>query len=70
MRSIERIDKFCNEIAEIWKEKVPDWRFGQIISNFDRYMRTKGVDIFFLEENQFMKYFKEFLNVDDENAKS
>lgn len=67
MRDPERIDKFCDEIAEIWKEKIPDWRFGQTMSNFTRYLRVRGIDIFFLEENEFMKYFKEFLGVNDKS---
>ena len=33
MRKVERIDKFCNELAKIWKENCPDWRFGQLMVN-------------------------------------
>ncbi len=28
MRDINRIEPFMNEVAGIWKEKFPDWRFG------------------------------------------
>ena len=34
MRDINRIEPFMNEVAGIWKEKFPDWRFGQLMSNF------------------------------------
>ncbi len=27
MRDPNRIDKFCNELAAIWKSNAPDWRF-------------------------------------------
>lgn len=30
MRDINRIDKFCNELAKYWKQ-VPDWRFRSTI---------------------------------------
>ena len=33
MRKVERIDTFCNELAKIWKENCPDWRFGQLMVN-------------------------------------
>ena len=48
MRNSERIDEFCKELAAQW-HKVPDWRFGQLISNafcaIDR-------DIFFIEDDE------------------
>lgn len=34
MRDINRIEPFMNEIASIWREKFPDWRFGQLMFNF------------------------------------
>lgn len=63
MRDPERIDKFCNEIADIWKNEIPDWRFGQIMSNFECWLKGKGIDIFFPEEKEMLKLFKEFLGV-------
>ena len=57
MRDINRIDKFCGELAEIWKTNCPDWRFGQLIINvlnsFDR-------DPWFFEEDEMIEKFKEF----------
>lgn len=35
MRDPKRIDEFCDLLKEIWK-RVPDWRFGQLISNLSR----------------------------------
>jgi hypothetical protein len=32
MRNKNRIPKFLKELEKYW-QKVPDWRFGQLISN-------------------------------------
>ena len=58
MRSKERIKPFLEKIEEYWNE-VPDWRFGQLISNFASWLGRR--DIFFIEEDEFLelmdKYF-------------
>lgn len=58
MRSKERIKPFLEKIEEYWNE-VPDWRFGQLISNFASWLGKR--DIFFVEEDEFLelmdKYF-------------
>lgn len=60
MRNPDRIEPFLAEVAKHW-HKVPDWRFGQFISNVLCYY---GRDPFFMEEDQFVslleEYFKEF----------
>lgn len=70
MRDPKRIDKFCNELAAIWKSNAPDWRFGQLMSNFQRWCAVKKIDIFFPEENEILKLFKEFLGVSDKTEES
>lgn len=57
MRDPQRIDKFINELGTLWKDKVPDWRFGQLMYNF---LSAKG-DPFYWEEDEFFKKFKEYL---------
>lgn len=57
MRDPQRIDKFMNELGELWKNKVPDWRFGQLMYNF---LCAKG-DPFYWEEDEFLKKFKKYL---------
>lgn len=52
MRDVERIQKFCDRLAALWKNEVPDWRFGQLISNF---LRDYHHDTFYLEEDEFME---------------
>lgn len=58
MRNANRIDSFCDELKEIWK-KVPDWRFFQLMNNFQRYI---GSDGFYLEEDKALQYLKEFIS--------
>lgn len=57
MRDPNRLDSFYEKLKQIHKEKVPDWRFGQLISNFESWY---GKDIFYLEENQLMSKLNEF----------
>lgn len=61
MRDINRIDKFCNELAEQWK-KVPDWRFGQLMCNILGGMQGEGRDPFFPEEDEMMEFIKEYFH--------
>ena len=59
MRDPKRIDKFCNQLADIWK-KVPDWRFGQLIYNFI----CETGEPFNREEEEFLAKLKEDLKGD------
>lgn len=56
MRDVDRIDSFVTELAKIWKDNVPDWRFGQLIYNF---LFEVG-DPFYWEEDYFLKKIKEY----------
>lgn len=62
MRDINRIDKFCAELAKYWKQ-VPDWRFGQLIINV---LGTCKRDPFFYEEEEMLKIFEDFFKKDGE----
>jgi hypothetical protein len=57
MRKIERIDIFCAELAKIWKENCPDWRFGQLMVNV---LNSMPKDPFFPEEDEMVVYLKQF----------
>ena len=63
MRDPERIDKFCNEIAKIWKEKCPDWRFGQLMVNV---LNSFEKDPFFYEEEETLNEFRKFFGINEE----
>ena len=65
MRDVNRIDKFCSELAEVWKQpECCDWRFGQFLSNVLGSMQASGRDIFFPEEDEMMKFIKDYFNKD------
>jgi len=66
MRDLDRIEPFLKEFGEIWKEEFPDWRYLQLMSNFCGWVVSeKGKDIFFIEEDECLKYFKEFAGIKD-----
>lgn len=60
MRTKDRIEPFMKELAKIWNEKCPDWRFGQLMINV---LNSFERDPFFIEEDEmierFRKYFKD-----------
>lgn len=61
MRNPDRLDPFYTEMCRLHKANFPDWRFGQLMSNFLGWaMGTKGIDIFFPEEERMLELFKEF----------
>lgn len=61
MRDKNRIDKFCNELAEIWKGyECSDWRFGQLMVNVLGKMQSEGLDPFFPEEDEMIEYFRNY----------
>lgn len=66
MRDPKRIYEFCNKLAAHWS-KVPDWRFGQLLSNVLGKEMPEGRDIFFPEEAEMMGYFDKFFKDWDTN---
>lgn len=54
MRDKNRIKPFMEEITKYW-EKVPDWRFGQLMQNV---FAESSTDLFFLEEDETLKLFR------------
>lgn len=65
MRDKNRIPKFCNELGEIWMENCPDWRFGQLVLNVLGEMSINR-DPFFPEEDEMIKFFKTYFEINDE----
>lgn len=65
MRDPNRLDDFYIQLKTIHKTKYPDWRFGQLMSNFFGWLYSeKKVDLFFPEEDKMIEYLKEFTGVD------
>lgn len=61
MRDPNRLYNFYNELTALHIKHFPDWRFGQLMSNFHSWLfSVKGTDPFFPEENKYIEYFKEF----------
>lgn len=56
MRPKERIKPFMEEITKLWEE-VPDWRFGQLISNV---LDVLTLDKFFLEDEETLQIFRNY----------
>ena len=65
MRDPNRLDNFYFQLREIHKTQFPDWRFGQLMSNFLRWVFSeKKIDPFFPEEDKMLEYFKEYAEGD------
>ena len=58
MRDPNRIDVFLKKLGEYWK-RVPDWRFGQLIKNLERF---DYADWFFYEEEDFLKLLEDYFD--------
>lgn len=62
MRKAERLDYMYDEMCRLHKKYLPDWRYGQLCSNFFGWlMSTQGRDIFFPEEDEMLKWFKMYV---------
>ena len=61
MRDPKRIKPFCDELQKKWMERIPDWRFGQFMSNFLGYVveQTRR-DIFFIEDYEMKELLEKF----------
>ena len=63
MRDVRRISVITDYIAHVWKIHFPDWRFCQLMSNFDDYIKNlRGVDMFHVEDDEFMMLLDVFVN--------
>lgn len=72
MRDATRIKPFMQMVAHMWQQHVPDWRFGQLMSNFFGFVIAEtGQDIFFIEDDTMeelvLKFFKGEGNTDEHN---
>ncbi len=60
MRGSHRIQKFCDELAYLWSI-VPDWRFGQLLSNvLGDWQGKTHKDIFFPEDDEVIQIFRDY----------
>ena len=62
MRDPNRIHEYCDSLAWIWSQ-VPDWRFGQLMSNMlGAYVAETHKDIFFPEDDELFEFFGKYIN--------
>lgn len=60
MRDPKRIDEFIKVLTELWKT-FPDWRFGQMMTNFFRFVDSEtNTDIFYIEDDKMLEFLKEY----------
>ena len=57
MRNPERIPKILKELENFW-EQNPDWRLGQVISNFS-YELMGNNDPFYMEDADLLELLKQ-----------
>ena len=64
MRNKERLDFFYEELKFIHKEFYQDLRFGQFITALTHWIPNNyDIDIFHLEEDEFIKYARAYAKV-------
>ena len=70
MRNPDRLDSFYDELKKIHKEKVPDWRVGQLFMNVLGQMASEGRDPFFPEEDEMIEYFRKYFGMEDSDEEN
>lgn len=65
MRDPKRINKFCDRLAACWST-VPDWRFGQLMSNVLGQYQAEHGDIFFPEDETMIAYIEKYFGMSDD----
>lgn len=62
MRNPDRIDGFCDRLKTMWHQ-VPDWRFGQLMSNlFGLFAAETRRDFFFTEDEELFAFFENYFH--------
>lgn len=63
MRDPNRIDEFCETLREAW-HKVPDWRFGQLVSNL-----PLDKDLYYVEDDDMEDTIRHYFALGDKAGK-
>ena len=64
MKDVDRIYRICHKLSSYW-EKVPEWRFGQLIENFKNVCELS--DLFYMEDYDFEKMLDKMFKYRQEN---
>ena len=62
MRDPKRSDDNYDRMKKIHQEKLPDWRFGQLMSNFLGWLAQQNKMCFYLGDAQMLRYFEEYVD--------
>lgn len=63
MRDPKRLDGFYDKMKKIHQEKLPDWRFGQLMLNFlSMYMTGNETELFYMEDKELIKKLEEYVD--------
>lgn len=63
MRDPKRLDDFYDRMKKIHQEKLPDWRFGQLMLNFlSMYMTGNETALFYIEDRELIKKLEEYVD--------
>lgn len=62
MRDPKRLDNFYDTMKKIHQEKLPDWRFGQLMENFLGWLTQQNETYFYLGDAQMLRYFEEYVD--------
>ncbi len=61
MRDPNRLNGFYDGLKKIHMEYFPDWRFGQLCSNFFGWLYgSHHIDLFFVEEDRMLEYLNQW----------
>ena len=61
MRDVNRLFNFYSQLSLLHRD-IPDMRFGQLMYSFIRWAEMENKDVFYLEEDEFLKLYTEFIN--------
>lgn len=62
MRDPKRCSSVCDVVGYWWQARCPDLRFMQLMSNFTLWL---GTDPFYMEDDEFLKKFIEYMKTID-----
>jgi hypothetical protein len=63
MRDPKRLDDFYDRMKKIHQEKLPDWRFGQLMLNFlSMYMANNESALFYIEDKELIRKLEEYVD--------
>lgn len=63
-REAKRIEEFCETFKEVWL-RMPDWRFGQLVSNIVKSAEMTPQTFFYIEDDEMLEMLKEVITTYD-----